>query len=80
MFSSRLASNQSKVHIQPRQSRTVVKKADLLEGTTQRPLQLQNKSLLSLDGGGLRGIISGMMLCCTCLQHIGFASLRLVST
>ena len=42
----------------------MVKKADLLNGKTQKPLQLRNTALLSLDGGGLRGILTGSCLVC----------------
>ncbi len=45
--------------IQPRKDRKIVKKADLVDSTTQKPLKLRNKGLLSLDGGGLRGLLTG---------------------
>ena len=49
----------SKMHIQPSKDRVMVKKADLQDSTTQKPLRMRNKALLSLDGGGLRGILTG---------------------
>lgn len=49
----------SRPRILPRNSRVMVKKADLLHSKTQKPLQLRNTALLSLDGGGLRGILTG---------------------
>jgi len=45
--------------IQPRKDRKIVKKADLVDSRTQKPLKLRNKGLLSLDGGGLRGLLTG---------------------
>lgn len=48
-----------KIHIQPRKDLVTVRKADLIDGKTQKPLQLRNKGLLSLDGGGLRGLLTG---------------------
>jgi len=38
------------IHIQPRRDRKIVKKADLVDSRTQKPLKLRNKGLLSLDG------------------------------
>ena len=48
-----------KIHIQPRKDLVTVRKADLIDGKTQKPLRLRNKGLLSLDGGGLRGLLTG---------------------
>ena len=53
------SSAQSKLHITPKKDRVTVKKSDLVDSKTQNPLQLRNKALLSLDGGGLRGILTG---------------------
>ena len=39
----------------------VLRKADLLDSQTRVPLRLRNKALLSLDGGGLRGILTGSL-------------------
>lgn len=50
------------IHIQPRKDRKIVKKADLVDSRTQKPLKLRNKGLLSLDGGGLRGLLTGIVL------------------
>lgn len=50
---------QSRMHILPRQGRVMVKKGELLDSKTQKPLQLRHTALLSLDGGGLRGILTG---------------------
>ena len=72
MRATALVSSQSKLHIHPRLSRKIIKKADLLVGTAQSPLKLRNKALLSLDGGGLRGIISGELFCAetSLLKHM----------
>lgn len=40
----------------------MVKKSDLVNSKTHKPLQLRNTALLSLDGGGLRGILTGVIL------------------
>ena len=57
----RASSTSGKLHIKPRKDLVVVKKADLLNSKTQRPVSLRNKALLSLDGGGLRGILTGKL-------------------
>ena len=48
------------LRILPRRDRVMVKKRELLDSKSQKPLQTRNKALLSLDGGGLRGILTGM--------------------
>ena len=50
---------QSRLRIAPKQGRVMVKKGELMDSKTQKPLQLRNSALLSLDGGGLRGILTG---------------------
>lgn len=50
---------QNMLRILPRQDRAMIKKGELLDGKTQKPLHLRNTALLSLDGGGLRGILTG---------------------
>ena len=59
MFSTKAVAVASKIHILPRKDLVIVKKADLLSRRTQKSLKLRNKGLLSLDGGGLRGILTG---------------------
>ena len=53
------ALKQPRVHIQARNKHRLIRKHELLVGSTQTLLKPRNKALLSLDGGGLRGIITG---------------------
>ena len=50
-----------RIHILPRnyKHRVTVRKSDLVNSKSQAPLRPRNKALLSLDGGGLRGILTG---------------------
>ena len=45
----------------------ILKKTDLLDSKTQNPLTMRNKALLSLDGGGLRGLLTGAR--CAAFSH-----------
>ena len=56
---------QSRLRILPKQGRVMVRKGELLDRKTQKPLQLRNTALLSLDGGGLKGILTG-----SCTAHV----------
>ena len=55
------ALNQPRVHIQARNKHILIRKHELLVGSSQTLLQPRNKALLCLDGGGLRGIITGLV-------------------
>ena len=67
------------IHIQPRKDRKIVKKADLVDSKTQQLLKVRNKGLLSLDGGGLRGLLTGEQIYFVChclLGHLGLLPLH----